>query len=457
LEKYLFPQPTLPFMHHFLFSLALALSAALLARANHLKRDWRMYLGFAVFVSFPSWAFITEFYANMPSVNFGIVCVALAVFIFSRTSAAWGKASLLTMGLQIVLLTLALGGYQAYMAVYLTMILGVLLTRAAWNDAEFSWRQAWFLGFQALLVMAFSFGLYRLILAAFMRGLALVPSVYIESYWNTAMIASNGLDILYLLLREAKDFYSGQALRYGADFTSLTTLWIFSLIQIVWSVWRLSISQKILRLGLWLGIFLSPFLLVLVSARAMPTRTLQALPYVVTLMSLMTLGVGSDDARPNRRPVFWGIALTTWLLFQSLLINNSYNARLALVQQFDRALAADLYTAMGAADSHMNSNDLVYFDVYGTPDFSSVYPSPWSGVGLGTSYFDWANRSVIETFMRINGYTNLRLLPDEIRKTLSDEFADMPVWPAPGYVRKEGQYLLVKLGRISDPLHASEK
>ena len=48
--------------------------------------------------------------------------------------------------------------------------------------------------------------------------------------------------------------------------------------------------------------------------------------------------------------------------------------------------------------------------------------------------------------MRLLGYENLQQIDLDQRKPLEPVIARMPVWPAPGSVRTEGDVTLVKLG-----------
>ena len=72
------------------------------------------------------------------------------------------------------------------------------------------------------------------------------------------------------------------------------------------------------------------------------------------------------------------------------------------------------------------------------------------------SFFDWDGGNLLRmvTYMKVMGYQNINMLGEAERRRVTPLFAEMPVWPAAGSVRKVDDGYLVKLSQDPDPIHA---
>jgi hypothetical protein len=132
IERFVLPQPVMPFFPDLLFLIFLTISYYLILLSHCLKVDWRAYFIFPIFCCFPIWAFITAFYSNTPALGMGFMLVSLVVFLhFDKSQGAdrdtylnVGVFSILSRGL---LLAIAIGCYQSLIMAYVVIAAGSYL------------------------------------------------------------------------------------------------------------------------------------------------------------------------------------------------------------------------------------------------------------------------------------------------------------------------------------------
>ncbi len=111
---------------------------------------------------------------------------------------------------------------------------------------------------------------------------------------------------------------------------------------------------------------------------------------------------------------------------QSVYINNLYNVKAIIANQFVRALAADIYSRLGMVDPPFDRAKPAMVSFYGQARFIlPAYSSHWSTTVVASSY-DWNSAGRIVSYMRLMGCQNLSLLPDTRTVELADEFDKMP-------------------------------
>jgi len=447
LDRFLFPQPVIPYTPYLFFSLCSALSYFFVIKAHNITKNYHKYFTLPVFVTYPLWQLITGFDSTLPAISVGLVSVTLAGLLFERTRYMSVEKTfvplLISMALQTVFIAIAIGAYQSFLLMYLTISFGIMLVKTIADEKETL--QIFFQSVvQISVVSVLSLFLYHFT-GTFARWVANIP---LSSYLNTLYISSTSIrQLIFSFFSYAYSYYSGDASKFGVNFPANEALMLLSALFITQHLWRKNVYKKILGILLWLMVVLSPFLFVLFSI-AMPSRSLFPLAYVAWLMAVILL--------KTKHKCLLGVnsVIISLMILQSLNINGLYTARSLIAQRYDSLLAADIYNRLGSEDPNFDRTQPVFIDVYGTVSIASVYPNPSSGT-LGVSFFEWdgGNLSRIVYYMRLMGYSNIERLPDEQRLALTPEFEKMPVWPATGCVKKVGSNIyLIKLSNLPDVL-----
>lgn len=456
LERFVFPQPVIPYAHNLMFALSIALAYMFLVRAHNLPRDWRMFLAFPVFGAFPTWWFITAFYANLPSVSLAVVLVSLAGFIFARTRSLGGQIPWGWLGLQVVLLTVAVGSYQSFLLMYLAIGVGIILTDyISNNNGPDEFRVVVSSLMQLGVVSILGFAAYSIINSLSRALIAVNPSAYIESFWNLEALFTKPFYVFMIsLISDMRAFYFGAAQKYGISLFMIGVVLVFAWLTIVARLWFVGWIKALVSFSLWSGLLVIPFLLNIASAKELPTRSFFAIPYVIWLMSVSLL-------QSNRviEKIFNAL-LVLALVLQIIIVQGTYAATAYFAQHQDRMLAYDLFRRMSEIDEGFSSDQTIFVDIYGTKRAELIYPNPYGGT-MGASFFEFAWKaddiSRMINFMKLMGYSNIRAVEREQRLLLTPLFEDMPAWPAPGCVQKINGVYLIKLSDLPDPLHAQFK
>lgn len=457
LERFIFPQPVIPYAHNLMFALSIALAYMCFVRAHNLPRDWRMFLTFPVFGAFPTWWFITAFYANLPSVSLGVFLVSLTGFIFARTRSLGGGIPWGWLGLQVVLLTVAIGGYQSFLLMYLAVGVGIILTDYLSNGdgipGEFRMVVSSLIQLGAVSMLGFA---AYLIINSLSRALIVVnPSAYIESFWNLETLLNRPLYVFMIsLIPEIRAFYFGAAQKYGVSLFMIGVILLFAYLTMVTRIGFMGWKKAVVSFVLWSGLLVIPFLLNIASAKELPTRSFFAIPYVIWLMSALLL----QSNRVIEKT--FNALLVLALVLQIIIVQGTYAATAYFAQHQDRMLAYDLFRRMSDIDEGFSSDQTIFVDIYGTKRAELIYPNPYGGT-MGASFFEFAWKaddiSRMINFMKLMGYSNIRAVEREQRLLLTPLFEDMPAWPAPGCVQKINGVYLIKLSDLPDPLHAQFK
>jgi hypothetical protein len=448
LSVYVVPQPVIPFAVFLVFCLCVALGYMFLALAHGVRDNKRLFLALPILVIYPVWPLITIYDGNVPSIGVGFVLTTLAGLLFAKVGCDGSIPSAIARrSLQVLLITFALGCYQSFALLYISICFGIILCDVLRNP-DSSQRIGWrFLEMLAVISVAM---LATSLVAEVARQIAAVkPSDYLDNYVNARKLQEDLYGTVGMnFFAEMLAYYSGSPSRFGVGIPA--SGWLVVVATIVTLVRGLKISWQrglLVVSLLWLAT-ISPFLLNILGS-PLPLRSLFALAYVIWLMAIIMLDVG-------RTPLsFFGLLILGTLTFQSLNTVGVYQARAAVVQQYDRLLAADIYSRMGSADENFDRGRPVHLDVYGSVGFTSIYPVPvWGGIGY--SFFDWDGGSLdrIVKYMKLIGYSNVEKLPEAQTLAMTPYFRSMPVWPAKGSVRKVNDVFLVKLGKTPDPSHA---
>ena len=448
-ERFIFPQPVLPFVPNLFFYVCLAVSYMFLLRTYKLKFYWVTILAYCVFVAHPIWWFIGEFYSNIPSAGVGILALCLALYIISKIDLAStsNKAKLALVISSSVFLSVAIGAYQSLVMFYLVGGMAAILFGCTATSAENSVEVKLILKKLAILIVVLLVGLvFYQAINEFARFVYPSSRGYIDSFLRIDELFADPMRIFRLVMKEMWELYSGSIKSYGVSFFSSA---IMLGLAIMFLVSKKTWSGAAISIMCICGMLLSPFLLHFVTGAVyLPLRSMLAISLVVCVAVIIVLERGGVFRVP-------GIVLSIVLLFQMISVNGLYSANTILATTHDRLTAEALHLRMAALHPLIEANAPIYVDIYGKLSFTTSYPAPDSST-MGASFFNWdgGNANRMLTYMRVIGLGNVYALQREKSVSLTPEFDDMPIWPAEGSVRyKDGMYL-IRLSDEPDPVHA---
>jgi uncharacterized membrane protein len=453
LTKYILPQPVIPFLPHFIFCISLSSSYLIILRAHLIKLDWKSVLLFPVFMAFPIWYYISEFYANLLAASLGITLCSIALLVFRSCLHQLDRQNLKAKVFiqlsvfQVVLLTIAIGAYQSYLFAFLSMGFGLILIRYVQNahiNLPILSQQVMYL----ILILLISLGLYKITLYLFQVGLG-VHTTYVDGFIDTRLIIDRPWSVIESTVREAMKIYAGSSDIYGVSIGASGLLMLLGVISFYNSVrgWK----RQAVVLILIVGCISVPFVLNLLAGGAtkMPYRSLVAIPYVIWLFAAATIYI-------NRNLVIKFVAciLTVISAFQLINAHSTYSAVSQLTLEHDKLLAAEIYQKIILklpSDKHLSSYAI---DLYGAKFFKSVFPRIQTST-IGASFFDWdgGNPGRITHFMRLLGYDNVTVLSHEQRQDILSNYDEMSIWPSQQSIRIIGNVILVKMGETPGLAH----
>ena len=448
IERFLFPQPAIPYAPYILLTVCQALAYVVVTRAHSYAVGWKTFACYPIFCAYPAWWFVSEFYSNVPAIGIALVLVAASAYL---TGQEWqpddrARQFPLANGVAIVvLLAVAIGAYQSMILLYICMVMGAAMAHAMRSDT----------GLPALpgpiarkiirtfILAAAGVALYAAINHAIRAGTGAF-NAYFDTFRIFDELHQAPVRLVTSIFKEAVQIYGGKASRFGASIPFAPVLLILSSLAIA-LVGRARVGPSLL---LWAVILITPFALHFALGSA-PIRAMLSLAYVTWLMGMVLL--------TGQRTV--GVSIGTFVVLvytlQILGLSSQYMASATISQAHDRMVAADIYRRIGELTADFDRNEPVEVDIYGHKDFSTIYASGWSSAMQG-SFFAWDQGDLprMLVYMRLMGYQPLPLISKSEQRKMTPLFLEMPVWPAAGCVRKVGNRYLVRLSRDPDPAHA---
>jgi hypothetical protein len=450
IERFIFPQASIPFAPYLLLVVSMALSYSLLLRAHRYTLGWKEYLTFPIFCAFPVWWFISEFSSNVPALAFGLLFVCLSIYLLFAAGGdqylSVNGGGLSNVGV-VVLLACAIAAYQSLILVFITMAFGVMTVRVL-RDGEGSC--VFFRCVVAKFLVVCALALAAVVLYFLINAIAqyyiVADSGYTSNFVDRAAILEDPIGVLLKVLSESLLIYSGSAVRYGAEILFSSACILVATVFLLWYGRR----RIFLILPLWVGVLASPFALdFMAGGHPVPMRTMIALAYVYWLASIILLS--------HRRSllVILAGALVVAYEIQVMSVNSQYIASTTITQSRDRMLAEEIYQRIGVLGGRFDQNPPPKIDVYGSKESSNVYANGWSSTMQG-SFFAWdgGNLRRMLYYFEVMGYGKLPFLDQAERIPLTPIFEEMPIWPDAGAVKKVGDLYLVRLGKIPDVVHA---
>lgn len=451
-ERFVLPQPTVPYLPNAIFCVCVSIAYVFLVRAHGLGATWRTYALFPLFCAFPTWAYLAEFYANLPSASVGLVLSSAGALVFQRTFVRpalgpWEpspfRSEWLGLALQALLLAAAMGAYQSHLFASVGFGLGiVVLTTRSKPDVrprDVGKMLAWL-----LISTAAGAGLYWSIqkVALAVSG---VRVTYIDQFMQLNLLLEHPSDRLKFVYDELLAVYSGSAVLYGASLGCVGVLTVVGATSIPYSgrTWR---TATLLVLSA--AVLLLPIAMMAV-APDLPLRSLVGVPYAVWLFGVLA------TTHRLHIPRIVGTLTVVVSAFQFAYLLSLYAANTALTGSHDRIFAEAVYERIASAHDDFDRRRTYSVDFFGAKSMNMArYPSATTTT-LGRTIFDWdhGNSDRIVSYMALLGYDNLTTVDEDRRRRLTPEFQPMPAWPARDSVKVVDGITLVKLGIDPDPWH----
>jgi hypothetical protein len=436
LNKYMLPQPVIPFVPLFIALAFQLLAIVVLLESWDVKDSFAKVSGGVVAMAYPGMAHMHAFSTLNFGIGIGWFLVALSVLAYARST---GHARLIA----VIPATLAMSIYQGLAIALVVAFIVHLVTHTLCSERG----RVDLAGMGMIAVI----GLLATLLYFVGQLMALAVSglhvEYIGRFFDLEYLRRHPASVINTLRLRILDTYGGSPRHFG---TSVGMLFVV----IVLSLASLGVRLFQCKLGLWsklvvailvAGVLLSPFALGLLMRGAIPWRALVAMP--VALAGLVAIGAA------GRSGVFGtvlGLVVGLFVL-QSVISTNSLFSSSALALEADRLTAARLLERIENAKADSGTNQVKYLEVVGYPDIESTRLRPKTEA-IGASFFEWDQGDVWRILFFINTLAqhDWEVLPPEDRRSLVDSTNMMPSWPARGSVRVFGETSVIKFGPYSD-------
>jgi hypothetical protein len=444
-ERFLLPQPVLPFLPTALFGLLLSVAYVMLLRAARIGLDRiEAYVAFPLFCAFPTWFFLVEFQANTVPAAVGVLAAsataALFAHVFDLRDSRQPVQALLRWIAALACGAVALGVYQANAMLLAVLGLALIALKALADDE----RAARTVLADMLVLAATVVGallLYAAILAAFRATMRIAPE-YIDSFVRPDLLVAQPTDVLQRTYRTLWRVYTGSHHVYGAYAFAYGPIVLTGFAAIAFTPQLAGRpGVRALLLATLVAMVLAPFAIHPISNGWLPFRTLVGVPAVMWFCALAALTV----------PLRWlprvALAVVAIALLQTLYVGNLMRGAAALVRQHDALVGAAVYARIAEVQPGFDRSRPYRIAFHGSLPFRSPYPYIDTATA-GASFFEWdhGNTGRIVAYMHLLGFDNLVMSPQPERDALAERFAGMPLWPARGSVAVEGDVILVRLG-----------
>lgn len=442
-ERFIFPQPTLPFLPAALFGLGLVVAYVIFLESAGLKigrLSFFQMATFGIFCGYPTWVFIIEFYSNAAAVGFGVALSSIAIWILYQRchlSLQWRIAAII---IAACASAFAVAIYQSLLFLVLSFGIGVLLFRALRPDTREveTIKNLFALGVCLLL----SFCIYKVLDRVFLSILD-IEAAYADQFLQLDALLTDPVKTVKNAVLHLQGIYGFKAHLYLTLIWSIPVILFFGIAGLASSARHSSLANKITVLLLASMLMVSPFVIDLVS-RDLPTRSVVSAPFVIWCFAYLAL---------HNRLFFVRLASAMAIavgIFQFLVFSNSMSASSHFAGLNDQLLASRLYDRISMASPTFSRDRKYDLVVYGGIEQKSIYPAPpWSTVG--GSFFGWdgGNPSRIIPYLTILGFGHLQAGDLGTQSKYIDLIEGLPVWPAPGSIKIDDAagVIMVRLGR----------
>ncbi|MFM7269570.1 MAG: glucosyltransferase domain-containing protein [Cyanobium sp.] len=466
------PQPVTPMFPYVLLACCYVISHTLLLAIHGLQHSWKTHLGYLIFILFPTNWLSQEFAINVPGFGVGLAltcfCAYSTLRIHSRDCGYRFRIQSIAI---ILLLVLAIGGFQSLITLYLSIGLGSVLfnqyhTIRPQADSSTS-RGMTQLLLPWLIYAALAIILHTLILKLYLL-LSHSDVHQIDRYFRSPYFMLRTQAKSYILgnITQLLETYLRPGIFYGHRlwaFTALITGFPLVMLanesmrrqrqsdkrsrssgseELLTKIWptQISIGLALLAMPLALNLISTPY--------RIPMRALMALPYLGWLAAALWLharpAVPALCAGNHRLTVITGAFFSGVLICQCLLCTTSYYAARAYNFRSDQLVASTIVSALNQSPSTSKA-EVYEFASMGALQRINPYPTAMYSTA-GSSFFNWDGGSPgrIVAWLKAMGINTIKPATAAHYSKYKQVLLAMPTWPTPGSIDIVENTILVK-------------
>jgi hypothetical protein len=436
LNKLVMPYTIIPFVPLFVALIFHVIATLLLLESWEVKSKPDQLVVGAIFVTFPTMAFMYTFSTINYGIGIGLFCVTLSLFIYSKNKG-------LNRFWAIIPASYAVAIYQGFIpalaAVYLVYLI-LLIMRGIKSIIKEILIIAIVLTVSAFIY----YTVQKLIL--FMGIVHGLP--YVSGFFSLKFLLHFYSTVLFRLwFYLIVPVYLGNEKVYSIKMAGMSILLLVSSISffIGLAKSKLSAINRILIAIFIIALLTLPFLSGIFMQGYMSYRFLMALPFVIA--GVVMLGMMNASKLFNT----FLIILASYCILQFVTSTNHLFASSHMALEEDRLLASRLIGRIEEAQVEDGSQPLKFIEIigyYGRPS-TQLIPKIET---FGASFFEWEEGSPIRIsyFLQTLGFPPLEHLTVNQRAQMVSVAETMPVWPEKGSVKIVNDVVLVKFRDYSD-------
>lgn len=435
LNRLLLPYTIIPFVPLFTALVFHIMAALLTLESWNVTSNPDRFVAGAIYVTFPTLAYMYTFSTINYGVGIGFFCVALSSFIYAKQQG-WKRF------LAILPASFAIAIYQGFIPVLAAVFLVYLLCTQIRAERSLVMEILWIAGVLFLSLLMY-YVVQRLILI-----FGVVPGLtYITGFFDPGFFQRYSRMVwnrvwTYSLV----PVYSGKEAIYAMKLTGLRLLMVVSFLGFLMNVFRsrLSAFNRVIALLFWIVLLILPFVSGFLMQFALSNRFLLALPTVISGVVMLGMLNGS------RLFKLFVAVLATYCILQFVTSTNHLFASSHLALEADRLLASRLITRIEDAQAEAGMPPVRYIEIigyYGRPP-TELIPKIET---FGASFFEWDGGSPyrIAVFLETMGLPRLELLTLDQRAQMVSIADLMSAWPHKDSIRIVNETVLVKFGDYS--------
>lgn len=381
-----------PWVSYSIFAILFSVSFLIWSLTIRRKIDWKVPLAFIVSSTFPGLWLLLIFRANVIPAGFAYLFSTVSLFAVARLYQKQNSksAKFIILLVSTLSLSFAISIYQAFFTVFLLGVFAVgIFSKIQNRDLIWFW-------VRSLAVLVSSLMVFQIVNELLQAVMGFERGGYIGQFWRPVEIWSNLIEHLMgsLVLISETVLVSASAFGVGAELVValIATAILSSFVQ---GGMKVRLTSTVSAAGL----LIAPFAIALLASGPdnSPLRSLVALPLFFAAVTYLALD--------SKLLIFkvWAAGLVVLISLQFLSITGTYSAVDRLRNEFDAALASQIF---GKLDSGCNqeSPDL-YVAFSGNRHFKATLPTA-RGSTFGSSIFSWDNLSNYP--WRVNALMNAR-------------------------------------------------
>lgn len=431
-------QYSTPFWNGLLFILFIALASGIFVKLFQVQDCYVAVLIGGAVVVFPTSASILAYMFTAPAYGFAILLAVLCVYISHRVNWGWIPA--------IIMLTISMGIYQSYFGVATALfILKLIMCQ---DELKKKWECAW----RDLGVLLGGIAGYFICNKICLHFKGVILSDY---QGINQMGRMSFQEIAEAVGLAYKQFFLPL---YGDYYGITNVLWIRILFAIQMGLTVALLIVSIARKqGLWAKLFQALLVLliplsvniifVMTGSEGTLVHTLMVVPYVFVLLYPLLLCERMQVMKTVK--VANGIVLLLMLIFFAKLDNTAY-----LKATHDQEVAISYYTNLigriKSVEGYSPSMPVLFFGKPTGEDVSIAHLEEYESITLQGYYMPedaFVAHYANEAFLKIHcGYTYTKP-ENRVDYLLTEEFAQMPVYPQDGSVREINGVIVVRLAQ----------